>query len=532
MNNETIMSQLAEALLIIQKQAEIITLNEKEIKSLKERIEWMERKIFGRKSEHFNPNQFCFDSLLIEAIENNPPAEPESAPEPEVPVTSHTRKKKSHGRSIIPDHIRREYVDIDIPEEQKILPDGRERQLIGYDESQKLVYEPSQLYVKVTRRYKYSNPTNDGEPGVLQAPLPETLLPRCLADDTLLAHVAVSKYGDHLPAYRLEQIFKRSDVHIPRQTICGWMIALGLALWPIVNAIKQKLFEIGLIHNDDTIIDLLEANEKKADSKKIRKARMWLSCAGPRDGPWTVFDFTVTRNSDGPNQFFDGYSGKIVCDAYSVYDSLANASGETKEIILYGCWAHTRRYFFNAYKGGEIKYGAEFIALIKLLYDVESEINDKCKDENDKGKINEIILGERQRKCPPILNIIKQRIDTLIPITPPKSLLSKALIYAKNNWDKLIRYVDDPQASIDNNIAERAIRSVALSRKNWLFVGSRESGKAAANIMSIISTCKRAGVEPYAYLLDIIRRLPTTKDSEIDSLLPTYWVKSQTVSKT
>jgi hypothetical protein len=220
------------------------------------------------------------------------------------------------------------------------------------------------------RRYKYGSPSNsevEEGAGVIQAPLPETLLPRCLADDTLLAHVAVSKYGDHLPAYRLEQIFKRSEISISRQTLCGWMVPLGIALGPLVGAYKIELFKTGLIHNDDTTVELLEADERKPESKKIRTARMWVSCASQRDGPWTVFDFTVTRESDGPKRFFEDYSGKIVCDAYSGYGSLAETGDGAQGIILHGCWAHTRRYFFNAYKGGDRKNGAEFVALIKLL---------------------------------------------------------------------------------------------------------------------------------------------------------------------
>jgi transposase len=524
MNLETIKSQPAEALILLQKQSEMLELYEKEIKSFKEQIEWLKRQLFGRKSERFNPNQLCFD-FLIDALENRPPSEPEAAVETR--VSGHVRKITPHGRGIIPDHLDSVIVEVDIPEEQKTLPDGRKRPCIGYDDSKKLAYDPARIYVKITRRYKYGNPSHveSEEPGVLQAPLPETLLPRCLADDTMLAHVAVSKYGDHLPAYRLEQIFKRSGVNIARQTLCGWMVALGIALWPVVAAIKRELFRTGLIHSDDTPVELLEADERKPESKKIRTARMWVSSAGPRDGPWTVFDFTVTREADGPKRFFKDYSGKIVCDAYSGYGSLAEPDDGANGIVLYGCWAHVRRYFFNAYKGGDRKNGAEFVALIKLLYDVEEEIRGK-----DDISLEEI-LNTRQKKSRPVLDNIKHKIDALLLVTPPKSLLGKALNYAKNYWDRLTRYVDDPQAAIDNNTAENAIRPIAIGRKNWLFIGSRDAGEAAANIMSIICTCKRAGVEPYAYMLDVIRRLPSMKTSELEPLLPTNWRKHQHADK-
>jgi hypothetical protein len=275
---------------------------------------------------------------------------------------------------------------------------------------------------------------------------------------------------------------------------------------------------------------LLEADERKPESKNIRTARMWVSCAGTRDGPWTVFDFTVTREADGPKRFFEDYSGKIVCDAYSGYGLLADAGESVSRIVLYACWAHTRRYFFNAYKGDYRKEGAEFIALIKLLYDVEADLKDKFKDAGREQQHKEI-LAARQERSRPIVDKIKEKIDVLHPVAPPKSLLGKALNYAKNNWDRLIRYVDDPQADIDNNAAENAIRPVAIGRKNWLFIGNRLSGEAAANIMSIICTCKRAGVEPYAYLLDVIRRLPSMKISELGSLLPTKWEKPQSAAQ-
>ena len=192
MNIEAIISQPAEALILLQKQAEMIALLTKEIESNKEQIEWLKRQLFGRKSERavFNPDQLRFDSFFIEAIDNNPPSEPATAVETQ--VAAHTRKSTPHGRSILPDHLDRVIVEVDIPEDQKILPDGRERPRIGYDDSEKLVYEPGRFHVKVTRRYKYCNPPGIEEPGVLQAPLTETLIPRCLADDTLLAHVAVS----------------------------------------------------------------------------------------------------------------------------------------------------------------------------------------------------------------------------------------------------------------------------------------------------------------------------------------------------
>ncbi|HZK28725.1 MAG TPA: transposase [Clostridia bacterium] len=199
------------------------------------------------------------------------------------------------------------------------------------------------------------------------------------------------------------------------------------------------------------------------------------------------------------------------------YGPLAESEKGEPTIILYGCWAHVRRYFFNAYKGGDPKLGAEFIAIIKILYEIEDSIKEKTNEER---------LAARRCRSRPVLDAIKARIEELLPVTPPKSSLGKALNYATNYWDRLIRFVDDPQAGIDNNPAENAIRPIALGRKNWLFIGNERSGHAAANLMSVMCTCKNAGVDPYAYLLDIIRRLPSMKTTELAQLLPTEWKRA------
>ena len=532
MNEETDILTYDEALLLTRKQAETIALLQlenrqrgdqvdllaKQLANLKEQLEWLKRQLFGRKSERmeFDPNQLLLDPILVEAIEQNPPPEPK--PEIESPVAAHVRKAAPHGRGVLPAHLEREIVEVDIPEEQKLLPDGSVRPRIGFEDSEKLACTPQRFYVKVTRRFKYGSPVGAEEHGVVEAPVPESLVPRCLADESLLAHVAVSKFGDHLPAYRLEGIFKRSGITLSRQTLCGWMQELGIALNPLVAEFKKQLFATGMVHNDDTPVNLLEDDREKPRGRRIRKARFWASCAPPRDGPWTVFDFTITREADGPKAFFGGYVGKITCDAYSGYGPLAESGEGEPQIVLFGCWAHVRRYFFNAYKGGDPKLGAEFVALVKVLYEIEETIG---------GKTDEERLAQRRSRSRPVLEAIKARIDELLPATPSKSALGKALNYANNYWDRLIRFVDDPQAGIDNNPAENAIRPIALGRKNWLFIGNELSGRAAANIMSVINTCKRAGVEPYAYLLDVIRRLPSMKTTELAPLLPPEWKRQR-----
>ena len=519
---------LEEAVLLCQKQAEenrllramlpvkdeALRLMEEQVKLLTHQVEWLKRQLFGHKSERIDPNQMYLDGLMIEAIEDNPPAEPASAG-PDVVIEAHTRKASPCGRGELPQHLDREIEVVDVPEEAKVLPDGTLRPCIGHEDSERLAYTPARFFVRVVRRPKYGSPLGAEEHGVIVAPLPERLIPRCLGDETLLTHVIVSKFADYLPAYRLENIFKRADINISRQTICRWIKECGLALNLLAVEIKNRLFATGMVHFDDTPVDLLESNPSKPDGRRIREARFWAARAAPRDGPWTVFDFTVSRAAAGPIAFFEGYSGKITCDAYAVHDKLMpSADGTPDDSRLYGCWAHTRRYFFDAHKSDAPRQGAEFVVLIKELFLTEREIADA----DDATR-----LATRHAKSVPVLDTIRAKIDALLPGTPPKSVLGKALAYANNYWHRLIRFVDDPQAGIDNNPAENAIRPIALGRKNWLFIGEQEAGRAAANLMTIITTCKNAGDDPYAYLLDVMRRMPLLKTTEIATLIPEHW---------
>ena len=489
-------------------------LMEEQVKLLTNQVEWLKRQLFGRKSERIDPNQMFLDSVVIEAVEQNPPAEPAPAG-PDIVIPAHTRKASPCGRGELPAHLPREIEVVDVAEEAKVLPDGTSRPCIGHEDSERLAYTPSRFFVKVTRRPKYGSPVGAEEHGVIVAPVPDRLVPRCLADETLLAHVIVSKYADHLPAYRLEQIFKRSGIDLSRQTMCRWIKESGLALKLLAGEIKTRLFATGMVHFDDTPVDLLEDHDEKPRGKRIREARFWAARAAPRDGPWTVFDFTVSRAATGPVAFFEGYTGKFTCDAYAVHEKLLPLiDGVPDDSRMYNCWAHTRRYFFDAHTSDAPRQGAEFLSLIKDLFMIEREIADA----DDATR-----LATRHTRSVPVLDAIRVKLNTLLPGTLPKSGLGKALAYADKYWGRLIRFVDDPQAGIDNNPAENAIRPIALGRKNWLFIGDREAGRAAANLLTIITTCKNAGTDPYAYLLDVMQRMPHLKTTEIGSLIPESW---------
>ncbi len=509
---------------------EVARLLTEQIEKLRSQVEWLTRQIFGRKSEKIDPNQMWLDALAIQAVEQNPPAVP--APAVVAEVAAHTRKAAPHGRGELPAHLERVIEVIDIPQGQKVLPDGALRPVIGHEDNERVAYEPSRIYVKVTRRLTYGSPAGAEENGVVTAPVPDALVPRCLADESLVSHLAVSKYADHQPLNRMESVLGRSGVTLPRQTTCGWLVEHGLAVQPLVDAITGQIFAGTLAHNDDTPVDMQDYNSGKPRGERMRETRLWVTTAPPREGPWTVFDFTTSRAAEGPKIFLKDFHGWLACDAYGGYRKLSCAEDGPPAMRLVGCWAHVRRYFLDAHKTSHPVQGAEFVHLIGLLYAVERDHADTVPPEGATAAERAALLrGDdarrlalRQERSVPVLADIRARIDSLKPGTPPSSKLGKALSYADNIWDRLTVYAEDGRLPIDNNAAERMIRPVALGRNNWLFFGSERGGKSAANWMSIIGTCKRAGVEPFAYLSDVLRRLPSAKTGAgVRALLPDVW---------
>jgi len=507
---------------------EVARLLTEQIAKFKSQVEWLTRQLFGRKSEKFDPHQQWFDALTIQAVEQNPPATPVAAVE--TPVAAHTRKAAPHGRGELPAHLPREFIIIDLPAAEKVLPDGTPRPLIGHEVSETVAYAPGRIYVKQTQRLKYGSPVGAEEHGVVIAPVPERIVPRCLADETLLAHLVVSKFADHLPLHRMATVLGRSGIQLTRQTMCGWIMACGLSAQPLVDGIIAEMFANGLVHNDDTPVDMQDYKSDKPRGQRTRETRLWVTTVSPREGPWTVFDFTTGRSADGPMRFFKNFKGRIVCDAYTVYDALDDTY---EQITLTGCWAHVRRYFLRAHETDHPTEGAEFLALIRELYAVERDlpVDTEVPPDATLEAIAEIRRLDNARRTElrgaravPVLALIRKRMDELLPGTPPDSKLAKALKYTDGIWTRLTEYTQDGRLPIDNNPAEQMIRPIAVGRNNWLFFGSERGGRAAANLMSLIATCKRAKVEPFAYLRDVFCRLPTAKTPEqIRALLPDVW---------
>jgi transposase len=478
------------------------------IGDLQQQVEQLVRRLYGRSSEKLDPNQVLMDALLIPALEQRATTPP-TAVTAAVKVEAHTRKVTPHGRTIFPETLKHEEIIIPVPESERICPvTGRERPVIGYEESKKLDYRQPELIVKVFKREKRGSVAGAEEVGVITAPPPEGPIPKGLLDNGLLAQVAVSKFVDHMPLYRQEKMFERLGSYLSRRTLCDSLLAAAVPLQGLSDCIKAHVLANGTVLHDDTPVDLV--SEGIAPGRNVREARLWVGTVPVRDGPWVHFTFTLSRESQHVKNFFANYRGNVMSDDYIAYDSLDPGSVKRS-----ACMTHARRKFFEAKDAHPVE-AAEMLERIGALYHLESSVDPAI--EHDALR-----LRMRQEQAVPALAQIRERLDAWALKALPKSPLGKAVAYALSNWPRLIRYTEDPTLPIDNNAAEQAIRPVAVGRRNWLFMGSERGGQAAAIYMTLVATCRRAGVNPYDYFRDIFARIMSHSSQKLDELVPGNW---------
>ena len=407
---------------------------------------------------------------------------------------------------------------IDVPEADKLAADGTPKTQIGEEITVKLGYRPAAFFKREIVRPKYADPAVP-EAGVTIAALPPQLLDGSFLDATLGAHLLVSKYGDHLPLYRLEDIYARGGVALSRSTLCDWVIVLtDRWLRPLAQALKVQLLQQNVIHVDETPLPL------QRDGRVV-KARQWTYTS--RDPKITLYEFTEDKEGVHVREFLQGWRGYLQADAASNYDALYRTRPEVVEV---GCWAHARRKFFdvaaaadkNAKPGEKPQriLAHDALEMIGELFAIERAATEAGDDHKQRR-------ARRRSQAQPVLDKIKAWCEDKLADVLPKSPTAGALSYLLKRWDVFTRYLEDGRIAIDNNAAERALRPVTIGRKNWLFAGSNRGGDACAIAMSLIATAKAHGHDPLAYLTDVLARLPTLKAKDIDSLLPTNW-KPQT----
>ena len=470
------------------------------------------RMLYGKRSEKLDPNQILMESLIIDATgAASPDTQLIPAPVAEEPTTP-KRKSQHRGRVPFPEHLPHEEVIIPVAEEDKVCPEsGEPRQFMGYEESKKLDYVPETLKVVVYKREKWGSPVGAEEEGVVTAPRPEAAV-ECMADTGLLAQVVISKFEDHLPLYRQERVFARQGVAVTRQTMAGWACGVANAVRPVVRLMRSRILDGPYVHHDDTPVKMLDPG-----AGKTKETRLWVAVGGDQQ-QYVHFEFTTNRSNDGPVRFFRDYVGHLMCDEYSGYSAVC---GEDSQVIGLSCWAHARRYFDKA-KLVESEAATRILAMIAQLYHIESLYREKGLDDLGRARI------EQSR---PQLERIKEALEADRQKWLPQSPMAKATEYVLKRWDAFTRYTTNPVLPIDNNAAERAVRAVAIGRKNWLFLGSENGGDTAAILMSIIGTAHHLGMNSWMYLNDVLKRLPSTPEDQLDQLLPDVWLSNNPKAK-
>jgi transposase len=368
---------------------------------------------------------------------------------------------------------------------------------IGEHASEKLDVKPLVFFV---RRDVYPQYACRACETVVAEPVAPAIIDRGLAAPGLLAQVVIQKVVDHLPLYRQEAIFARHGIVLRRTTLAEWMGRVGLALQPLFDALRTQLLTAPVLHADETPIAQLDPG-----AGKTKRAYLFVY-RNTDPHPIVLFDYGPTRAGKHVAAFLGDWKGALMVDDYAGYKALF-----AKGITELGCWAHARRKFFDAHAASGSPLAKEAIERIAEIYAIDNALGDL-----DPGECHR----ERQRLLAPALAAFKQWLDALQPKVLGNTGLASAIGYTLKRWNALTRVLDDARYPIDNNPAENAIRPIAIGRKNWLIAGSESAGQRAAAIMSLLATAKANGLDPYAWLSDVLARLPTTLDMHLDSLLP------------
>ncbi len=447
---------------------------EQEIEQLLDYIQLLRQKRFGRSSEKTSPDQCkLFDEGELEQLLAEQTPEKDGVEKDTLPVKANAQKKKPVRRPLPADLKRVEKI-IDVSDEEKAAM-GENWKLIGYETSEQLAVIQRQHYVVVTKRAKYA-PVNENvtgaEQGIKIAARPDQIIPKSIADASVIADVVTAKFVDGLPLYRQEKIYQRDGIDLSRQTMSGWIVQLEEKLTLLMREMKKLLYEGKVLHIDETRLQVMN----EPDKDNARQSYMWVYKGGAPGKPVIWYQYADSRRGSVPVDFLSpgdeepfAHSITLMTDGYAGYNQLSKMPGIEQHAV---CWAHARRKFVEASKGRKNTAAAhQMVALINKLYQIERDIKDKSAEERT------LI---RQEKATPIIEKIKTWLDSKENKVLPKSLLGKAIYYTLGLWPQLTVYLEDGHVPIDNNAAENAIRPFVIGRKNWLFSGSPRGAKASA----------------------------------------------------
>ena len=463
-------------------------------------LAWYKRWAYGRRRERFREDQgqgHLFD-LDADSPAGNDSAELTSSDDA-IDVQGHRRQRKK--RKIDWDKLPQVRHEHDLPEKEKICSCcGRQMDCIGEDVTRELELQPAKLEAHIHVRPKYA--CRCCKEGVCAAPLPQRPIPGGIAGPGLVSEVIVSKFSDHLPLYRLEDIVARSGVYIARSTLCDWVQFAAELFKPLYELQRQRVLQSAVMWTDDTSVTVMGGLHGSF------QGNFWTYIG--HEQPYSVYDFTTSRTRDGPARFLQGFAGYLHADAFTGYDAIFLGSHATIREVA--CWAHARRKFFDAVKSYP-RESHQVLEWIRQLYDIEDRARTWSPEARRQLRVAESI---------PVLDKIEAYLAELARTVLPKSSLAKAVNYARNQWEALRRYTEDGRLTIDNNVSERTLRHQAIGRKNWLFLGSETAGPRAAVLYTILAGAKRHRIEPWAYIRDVLLRLHAD-DPHLEEMLPDRW---------
>lgn len=469
---------------------------------LRQKIDLLVKRVFGSSSEQLDKNQ-------LELLMRQPESSTASTVENIVALPEKERTERSHRERAqrLPENLPvvEEVLD---PEPVKAQPE--QWRMIGQEISEQLDYEPGRFFKRRVVRRKYVHKTNPDAAPVI-APLPERLLDRSLPAPGLLAHIVVGKYCDHLPLYRQEQIYQqRHGVHLPRQSLTRWVELASQWLKPIYEQIRIGVMGGGYVQVDETPIDYLEPG-----NGKTKQGYLW-TCSRPRGDVFYRWE-TSRAAACLDNIIPVNFNGIIQCDGYPGYRAFAKGR---HGVELAGCWAHVRRKFHEALEQSP-KVAGWILRQIQHLYGVEARLRQRQAGPQLRAAI-------RASESKPTMARLQRALISLKSSGRhlPQSLLGIAVDYAFGQWPTLEIFLADGKVEIDNNLVENAIRPTALGKKNWLFIGDADAGERGAILYTIIESCRRRGIDPYAYLKDVLTRLPKMTNRQVPEVIPSIWAKS------
>ena len=497
-----------------------------EIERLKQQIAGLQRNRFGRRSERLDDEAFqqgvedleqslAEQEAKLDAVQSS--AEKLAA---DAAARPHPRRSEpaQRNRGALPAHLPRVEVLIDVAD--KVCPCcGGTLHVIGEDRAEMLDYVPAQLRVRVTRRPRYG--CRACEEAVVQAPAPERPIDGGMATEALLAHVLVNKYSDHLPLYRQAQIFARQGVTLDRSTLCNWV---GRACWwlaPLHELILGSVLTSPKVFADDTTLPVLDPGRGKT-----KTGRLWCyavdnrPCCGPGH-PAAAYMYSEDRKGEHPALHLRRFRGLLQVDGYAGFGRLVADNADNAPQLAF-CWAHVRRKFYDIHVATRSPLAEQALRRIAALYEIEADI---------RGTPAENRQSVRQQRSRPLVEAMHTWLTEQLECISGRSTLAQAIRYALNHWGGLILFLDDGRLELDTNTVERAIRPLALGRKNALFAGSDNGGRHWATVASLIQTAKLNDIDPLAWLTDVLERIVSgrTRRHELDTLLPWNWKAARAV---